>query len=242
MCRNGLYTERGIKQADGFCSEHFRVDPAFAVRIDPVLGACGVLLEPASIVAKAWEHVEHVGRRAHWEPRRVLVTGAGPVGLLAALLGVQRGLEVHLLDRVDKGPKPRLAQELGAAYHTGNVRDLGFVPDIVIECTGAAQVVMDVMSSNSPGGIVCLTGISSGQHRIEVDANSLNRRLVLENDVVLGSVNANRRHYEKAAAALAKADRKWLEGLVTRRVPLTRWREAYDHEPDQIKTVLDFTL
>jgi threonine dehydrogenase-like Zn-dependent dehydrogenase len=242
MCRNGLYTERGIKQAHGFCSERFRVDPAFAVRLDPVLGACGVLLEPASVVAKAWEHVEHVGRRARWEPRSVLVTGAGPIGLLAALLGSQRGLDVHVLDRTESGAKPRLTRELGATYHTGAVSDLGFAPDVVIECTGAAQVVMDVMSRNSPGGIVCLTGLSSGQHRIEVDANSLNRRLVLENDVVLGSVNANRRHYEKAAAALAKADRKWLEGLITRRVPLGRWREAYDRQPDQIKTVLDFTL
>ena len=242
MCRNGLYTERGIKQVHGFCSEHFRADPAYAVLVDPTLGACGVLIEPASVVAKAWEHVESIGRRAHWEPRRVLVTGAGPIGLLAALLGVQRGLEVHLLDRTEKGAKPRLARELGAGYHTGSVRDLGFVPDIVIECTGAAQVVMDVMSRNSPGAIVCLTGLSSGQHCVEVDANLLNRRMVLENDVVLGSVNANRRHYEKAEAALAKADRRWLEGLITRRVPLRHWREAYDRQPDQIKTVLDFTL
>jgi threonine dehydrogenase-like Zn-dependent dehydrogenase len=240
MCRNGLYTERGIKQAHGFCSERFRVDPAFAVRVDPLLGACGVLLEPASVVAKAWEHVEHVGRRARWEPHRALVTGAGPIGLLAALLGTQRGLEVHILDREDSGAKPRLARDLGATYHTGSVRDLGFAPDIVIECTGAAQVVMDVMSNDSRGGIVCLTGLSSGQHRVEVDANALNRRLVLENDVVLGSVNANRRHYEEAAAALAKADRGWLERLITRRVPLNHWREAYDRQPGQIKTVLDF--
>jgi threonine dehydrogenase-like Zn-dependent dehydrogenase len=101
---------------------------------------------------------------------------------------------------------------------------------------------MDVMSRNSPGAIVCLTGLSSGRHCVEVDANLLNRRLVLENDAVLGSVNANRRHYEKAAAALAKADFRWLEGLITRRVPLRNWREAYDRQPDHIKTVLDFTL
>ncbi len=38
---------------------------------------------------------------------------------------------------------------------------------------------------------------------ITVDAGALNRDLVLENDVVFGSVNANRRHYEAAAEALA---------------------------------------
>ena len=86
MCRNGRYTEHGIKERDGFGAELWRIDPAFAIKIDPTLGHLGVLLEPASVVAKAWEHAERIGRRAVWEPRRVLVTGAGPIGLLAGAL------------------------------------------------------------------------------------------------------------------------------------------------------------
>ena len=240
MCRNGLYTERGIKQAHGFAAERFRTRPGFAVRVDPRLGRCGVLLEPASIVAKAWEHVEHVGTRARWEPRRALITGAGPVGLMAALLAAQRGLEVHVLDRAQGGPKPELVRSLGATYHTGALRDLGFAPDVIIECTGAAQVVLESLTLTMRGGIVCLTGISGGRHRVDLDINCLNRLLVLENDVVLGSVNANRRHYELAAAALAKADPAWLERVITRRVPVDRWREAYEKVPGDIKTVLEF--
>ena len=74
------------------------------MKVDPALGDLGVLLEPASVVAKAWDHIERIGRRSRsWEPRRVLVTGAGPVGLLAALMGAQRGLEVHVLDRTRTG-------------------------------------------------------------------------------------------------------------------------------------------
>lgn len=94
MCRNGRYTEHGIKALDGFCAEELRVQPDFLMRVPRGLGRHAVLVEPASVVAKAWEHIEHIGRRAHWAPRRVLVTGAGPVGLLAALLGRQRGLDV----------------------------------------------------------------------------------------------------------------------------------------------------
>src|SRR3977135_1143149 len=116
MCRNGLYTERGIKQADGFCAERWRSDPGFTVKVSPVLGLAAVLLEPASILAKAWEHIERIGRRARWEPRRGLVTGAGPVGLMAAVMGVQRGLEVHVQDHNETGPKPSLVRELGARY------------------------------------------------------------------------------------------------------------------------------
>src|SRR5215469_10839786 len=110
MCQNGQYSERGIKQINGYMSERWRIEPEYAVRVDRSLGLLGVLLEPTTVVAKAWEHVAAVGRRAFWEPRTVLVTGAGPIGPLAALLGIQRGLEVHVLDRVESGPKPDLEE------------------------------------------------------------------------------------------------------------------------------------
>jgi threonine dehydrogenase-like Zn-dependent dehydrogenase len=240
MCRNGRYTERGIKGLHGYGSERFRLAPAFAVRVDRGLGIAGVLLEPTSVVAKAWDHIDRIGARATWRPRRVLVTGAGPIGLLGALLGVQRGLDVHVLDRVTDGPKPRLVQALGATYHTGPVGEVCPDADVVLECTGVGQLVFDVMHSVAPAGIVCLTGVSSTGRTLQVDAGALNRELVLENDVVFGSVNANRRHYEAAAEALARADRAWLEALLTRRVPLDRWSEALERRPGDVKTVLAF--
>jgi threonine dehydrogenase-like Zn-dependent dehydrogenase len=240
MCRNGQYTERGIKQRNGYGSEQFRLEHDFAIKLDPALDKLGVLLEPTSVVAKAWEQVERIGQRsAAWRPRVALITGAGPVGLLAALLAKQRGFDVHVLDRVEGGAKPKLARDLGATYHAGDLGKLE--PDIVIECTGAASVVLDVMSRNAPEGIICLAGVSSGGHKLQFDIGALNRGMVLENDVVFGSVNANRRHYRAAAEALAKADKDWLSRLITRRVPLDRWHEAFEPRADDVKTVLDFT-
>jgi threonine dehydrogenase-like Zn-dependent dehydrogenase len=238
MCRNGLYTEHGIKGLDGFARERYRSHPDRLVKTDAGLGHLGVLMEPASILAKAWEHVERIGSRAAWSPRRVLVTGAGPIGLLAALMGVQRGLEVHVLDRVAHGPKPGLVRDLGASYHTGSVRDACGGADVVIECTGVSRLVFDAMEATGPNGIVCLTGVSSGGRDLTIDLGKLNRGMVLENDVVFGSVNANRRHYESAAASLARADRGWLARLVTRRVPLDRWRDALERRPEDVKPVL----
>ncbi len=239
MCRNGLYTEHGIKGLNGFGAERWRIAPEFAVKADPALGLNAVLMEPTTILAKAWEQIERIGGRATFEPERVLVTGAGPIGLLAALLAVQRGFEVHVLDRTTDGPKPQLVADLGATYHTTAVPEVEPVPDIVIEATGASQVVLDAMAHNRANGIVCLTGISSGGRPIELDAGTLNRTLVLENDVIFGSVNANRRHYEAAAEALERADRAWLERLITRRVPLDRWHDALQREPDDIKVVVE---
>ena len=241
MCRNGLYTEHGIKGLHGFCAERFRIAPEYAVRLDAGLERVGVLVEPASIVAKAWEQIERIGQRTRWEPRTVLVTGAGPIGLLAALLGVQRGLDVHVLDIVTEGPKPALVRELGAHYHAGGMEQVGVAADIVLECTGIGQLVFDAMRCTAPNGIVCLTGLSSGGRRLEVNLAALNRSMVLENDVVFGTVNANRRHYEAAAAALARADRDWLRRLITRAVLLHRWEEALIRRVTDVKIVIDLT-
>ena len=237
MCRNGLYTERGIKQADGFAAQRWRAEPEFLVKVSPSLGLAGVLLEPASVIAKAWEHIERIGGRARWAPKRILVTGAGAVGLMAALLGLQRELEVHLFDRNDSGPKPGLARSLGARYHT-QYPALDF--DVVIECTGAPPVIAKALAGCAPGGIVCLTGLGGGHSIASFDAAALNQSLVLENRVVFGSVNANRRHYEAAAEALERAERAWLERLITTRVPLGESEKAYEKRENDVKTVILF--
>jgi threonine dehydrogenase-like Zn-dependent dehydrogenase len=240
MCKNGEYTEWGIKQHHGYARERYRITPDFVVKVDPALGDLGVLLEPTTVVAKAWDHIERIGRRAEWKPSKVLITGAGPIGLLAALLGRQRGLDVHVLDQVTEGLKPDLVAAIGATYHHGKVADAAVEADVVIECTGVGQLLFDVMETTATDGIVCLTGVSSGGRTLPIDPGLLNRRLVLGNDVVFGSVNANRRHYEAGAQALTEADKDWLGKLVTRRVPLANWKEAYERQPGDVKVTLGF--
>jgi len=241
MCRNGQYTEWGIKQHHGYARERYRITEDFVVKVDPGLGNLGVLLEPTTVVAKAWDHIERIGQRAAWQPKTVLVTGAGPIGLLAALLAVQRGLEVHVLDQVADGLKPDLVHALGATYHHGSVADTKLTPDVAIECTGVSQLIFDVMDAAGANGVVCLTGVSSGGRDLSVDVGMLNRRMVLENDVVFGSVNANRRHYEAGAQALADADKSWLAKLITRSPGLDSWKDAYTRQPGDVKVTLQFS-
>jgi threonine dehydrogenase-like Zn-dependent dehydrogenase len=240
MCRNGEYTERGIKALHGYGAQRWRIEPEFAVGVDAPLERVAVLLEPASILAKAWERIDRIIAGGCGSPSTALITGAGPIGLLAALLAVQRGLDTHVLDLVEEGAKPRLVDELGATYHTTSIAQTNVSPDVIVECTGVGRLVFDAMAATAPGGVVCLTGVSSSGRRLEVDAGRLNRELVLENDVVFGSVNANRRHYELAADALGRADPEWLEGMISRRVPLEDWAAALERRPDDIKVVLDF--
>lgn len=102
-----------------------------------------------------------------------------------------------------------------------------------------AQLVVEAMRFTAPGAIVCLTGVAP-KRSLSVDIGEINNEIVLENDVVFGSVNANRRHFEAAGQALLRADRDWLARLVTRRVALEHWSDALDKGDDDIKVVVEF--
>jgi glucose 1-dehydrogenase len=238
FCRNGRYTERGIKEMDGYGAERWRVDPYFAVPVPAELGHLGVLVEPTSILTKAWEQVDQVGGRSWFGPEHVLVTGAGPIGLLAALIAKQRGYDVHVLDRVSDGPKPELVRALGGTYLT-ELEDLSVVPDVVIEATGAGRVVFDCAQLLPPAGVMCLVGIHPGPATLDVQLDALVRQLVVRNAALIGTVNAGKRHYVDAVGVLLAADRVWLERLITRTVPLSDWPSALIREPDDIKVVVD---
>ncbi len=138
FCANGQYGERGISGLDGYGATRWRVQPRFAIKVPDWLGDLGVLTEPGSIVAKAWEQIEAICARAPRTGQVALVTGAGPIGMLAALLGVQRGYQVHVLDRVTDGPKPALVTALGATYHHDPSVGRDLRPDVVLECTEPA--------------------------------------------------------------------------------------------------------
>jgi glucose 1-dehydrogenase len=240
MCRNGKYTERGIKERNGFGSERWRIEPEFAVKLDENLREVGVLMEPATILAKAWDHIQRIGQRAIWKPKTVLITGAGTVGLMAALIGNERGLELHVLDRVKEGLKPDLVRELGATYHTGPVANIGFRPDVVIECTGVSSVIAEAMMQLGNDSILCLIGVSSEGQKQTLDLGSINRSLVLDNCAVFGSVNANRKHYELTQKALLATNRKLLSRFISRRFPVDNFAKALQRHPDDIKVVIDF--
>jgi threonine dehydrogenase-like Zn-dependent dehydrogenase len=241
MCGNGGFVERGIKGLHGYGSERFRVDPRFAVRLDPTLGDLGVLLEPTTVVAKAWEHVGQIGLRAWFDPKVALITGAGPIGLLAALLARQRGLDTYVVDLATDGVKPQLVADLGAHYHSGPVDELPVAPDVVIECTGVGQLAASAALGAAPGAIICLTGLAHTGGVVESRTGELNNALVFGNKVAFGTVNAARRHYQQAAEALSRADPDWLARLITRRVAPAEWATALDKGQDDIKIVVDMT-
>ena len=215
--------------------------PAFAIKVDRSLGILGVLVEPASIVAKAWDQIDRMDGASD---RGGLAGCSSPAraqsGCSRRSWAAQRGFDVDVLDCNVHGVKPRLVCDLGARYHADPASAVSeLAADVILECTGAPQVIAAVLAAQAPSGVVRLLGLGP-DHNIAFDIGRFNRALVLGNDVVFGSVNANRRHYEMAADALMRADRRWLGRLISRRVPLARWREALDPREGDIKVVIDF--
>ena len=237
-CLDGRYRSRGISGLHGYGATSWRLEPEFAVRLDPALGELGVLAEPASIVAKAWEQTERIGARTTRGTERVLIVGAGPIGLLAALMSTQRGHETHVLDRVADGAKPWLVRRLGASYHTSAIDRIGMRPTVVLECTGVSELTFAAIEHAAPSPIVCLIGLPDGR-RAPADLAALTRILVRGNGVIFGSVNAGRRHFVAGASALSRADPGWLAALITKRVSLADWPAALAPEPGGIKTVVE---
>jgi threonine dehydrogenase-like Zn-dependent dehydrogenase len=203
------------------------------VPVEQGLGARGVLVEPVSVLAKAWERI--VAMRPRERPRTVLVTGAGPLGLLAALVAVQRGCRTFLYTRTWTARRSSLAERLGVIPLE---RLDGVEPDVVLETTGAPRVLAGVLDIVARNAVVCLLGLTGNDEEPSAGLASAMRRLVPYNGVVFGTVNAARRHYEDAVRVLARADRGWLDGLITRQVPLERWHEALERRPDDLKVVV----
>jgi glucose 1-dehydrogenase len=248
MCLLGNYTERGIKGAHGYMSEYYREAPAFMVKIPPALRRFAVLLEPLSIVEKATFQAWKMQERMLWDPKRAVVLGAGPIGILATILLRLRGLEVHVYAKTPvDSMQANLIKGLGAAYlsvddHpvTGIKHELGQI-DFVLEATGNSTVAFRAMAQVGTNGVLCLTGVSAGNRRISIPADVINLEMVLGNRVTFGSVNANRRYFESGVQHFLQAEQRWpgiFERLLTRRVPFADFKSALDRRPEDIKTLL----
>ena len=250
FCSTGHFTERGIKGAHGYLAERYVERPEFLVPVPPRLRHVGVLLEPLSVVEKAFRQTHAIQQRLRWEPRHVLVTGAGPVGLLAACVARLRGLETTIYSR--NAPEPALRtilDRLGVYYVDSHVvdaadaaRELG-APDIVMEATGASALAWETAGVLAVNGVACLLSVTGGDTTTEIASDRLNDELVLGNRVVFGSVNASRADFEQGVADLGALEEELpglLASLITRRVPMDQVRDALgEKRHGDLKTVVE---
>jgi threonine dehydrogenase-like Zn-dependent dehydrogenase len=206
-----IYYERGINLLHGFLTEHYVEDAEFVVKMPVGLKHLHVLAEPMSCAAKAVQQAYEAQKRLQvWDPKIAFVTGAGQIGLLSTLALRLRGLEVYTIAR-GRAPnlKAEIAQGFGATYVSTQDKSLKELaaevgkPDIIVEATGSSAIAFGAMEILGHNGVEVWTSITGGQRQVQVPSDNLNLNWVLGNKLLLGSVNANFRHFELGIADLA---------------------------------------
>jgi threonine dehydrogenase-like Zn-dependent dehydrogenase len=260
MCQTGKYRERGIKGLDGYQTEHVVDKEQYVVHVPAELEAVGVLMEPLSIVEKAIDEALRIQivrcPEAATTPdwifgRRCLVAGLGPVGLLAAMALCLRGADVYGLDVVDSSSaRPKWLNVIGGNYVDGRKvpadqveKKIGSM-DLILDATGIAALEFNLLDALARNGVYVITGIPGGDRPLNVEGAELVRQLVLDNQVMLGSVNAARGHFQMAVDDLSQAQRRWgnhIAALITNRYPASQFAQLVSNHPtDAIKEVVEW--
>jgi threonine dehydrogenase-like Zn-dependent dehydrogenase len=260
MCLTGEYLERGIRGLDGYQAEYVVDREQELVRVPPEVGLAGVLAEPLSVVEKAIDEALRIqfarlpaaAAAPDWlEGRRCLVAGLGPVGLLTAMVLVLRGAEVHGLDIVEEASaRPEWLRAIGGTYIDGRQLSPERIASTVgrmeflVEAAGAPELAFDLIEALERNGIYILIGIPTGHCVASLPACDVVRDLVLENQVLIGIVNAARGHFRMAVDDLVRAHDRWpgqLERLITHHyAPADAAAALHEHPDDEIKAVVEW--
>ncbi len=235
------YWEHGISKVHGFLTERYVEEPEYLVKVPESLRDVAVILEPASIVEKGVAQAYEIQRRLKvWQPRRAAVLGAGTIGLLATLALRVRGLDVVTFG-LDEAPylNSDLVEALGARYASTRTRTVPELADehgtfdLIFEATGFSPLVFEAMCILlGKNGVLVLSSVTGGSRRVEVPSDAINLDFVLGNKVMVGTVNANRDHFEAGVRDLATAQTEypgWLDRLLTHPVHgLESWPKAFE--------------
>jgi glucose 1-dehydrogenase len=239
MTTDDTYYERGINLRHGFLTEYYVDAPEYIVKVPQGLKDVGVLLEPVTVVEKGIAQAYEIQRRLRvWRPRRAAVMGAGTVGLLATLALRLRGLEVTTFALSHKPYlNADLIEAIGARYEStadvplleGATRYGPF--DLIFEATGFSPIVFESMQALGKNGVLVLSSVTGGDRKVEVPTDQINLQFVLGNQVMVGTVNANREYFELGVRDMAQAEAEysgWLGRLLTHPVKgLENYQELF---------------
>ncbi len=262
MCLSGNYTERGIKGRHGFHSEFVVDDEEYIVKVPPSIVDIAVLTEPTTVIEKAIEEAGLIqttrlpylkGKQESWlQGKTALVAGLGPIGLLAAMVLRLRGATVFGLDIVaGTSPRARLLTAIGGSYI--NDKELDPVKfqkehpaiDVIFDAAGIAKLDFDLLDLLGINGIFVLTGVPGEQRLIDIDGAELMRKLVLKNQVMLGSVNEDIHNFEQALVDLQAGSQKWpgvIQKFITQTFSYKDFQKALtQHTPDEIKVIIEWS-
>jgi glucose 1-dehydrogenase len=257
FCFTGDFTERGIKMVHGYMTEYFVEDQSHLNAVPTTLRDVAVLVEPLTVAEKALAQLWQVQGRLNWGDARetapgagktAVVLGAGPVGILGAMAMVVRGFRTFVYSRSgDPNPKSELVNSIGARYVSSEKVPLADFAkltgpiDVVYEAVGVGKISFDVMKILGLNGVFIFTGIPPEKPAIPVEADSLMRQIVLKNQAIIGTVNADRTAFQNAIRDLGEFQQRWpaaIRAVITGRYPMEKYRELLLGKATGIKNVI----
>ena len=256
FCFTGDFTERGIKMTHGFMTELFVEEERHLNIIPKELKDVAVLVEPLTVAEKALAQIWQVQGRLPWmngspEPghgRTAVVLGAGPIGILGAMALIVNGFKTYVYSRsAEPNPKADLVNSIGAKYVSAQqvpvkefAKTVGHV-DLVYEALGVADITFDVLKILGLNGVFVFTGIPRHKPAIPVEADNLMRDMVLKNQIIVGTVNADRPAFESAIRDLGVFKKRWpkaIASVISGRFPIDAYRELLLGKATGIKNVI----
>lgn len=254
MCLTGNYTERGIKGRHGFQATYVVDKERYALHVPKEIQKIGVLAEPMSVVQKAIDEASIIQRarlpylqnKENWlEGKTVIVAGLGPIGLLAALVLRLKKATVIGFDIVDENsPRVQILKKIGGSYSNCKTQPKIPAVDMILDAAGIAKLDFDLLEMLGINGIFVLTGVPGDQHPVSIAGAELMRKLVLKNQVMVGSVNESINHFKSGIKDLQAASETWpgvVEKLITQHFAYTDYENALSHHSqDEIKVVIEW--
>jgi threonine dehydrogenase-like Zn-dependent dehydrogenase len=231
----------------------------FLTYVPAELRDVAVLVEPLTVAEKGLAQVRKVQQRLPWvapgtpanqigRGKTAVVLGAGPVGILGAMVLLVNGFKTFVYSR-SKAPNPKaeLVESIGAKYISAEVETVDQLAervgsiDLVYEAVGKAKISYDVLRILGLNGIYVFTGIPAPKPAIDVEADLIMRNLVLKNQAVVGTVNADREAFEGAIRDLGIFLKRWptaLRSLITGRYKIDQYRDLLLGKATGIKNVI----
>ncbi len=264
FCVTGEFTERGISGAHGFMTEFVIEDEANLRVVPRELRDVAVLVEPLTIAEKALAQLHHLQQRLPWACRvaggggerfchTALILGAGPVGLLGAMAFAANGYRTIVYSKEpQQSAKGAIVRSIGGEYLSGAdvapeqigaaVGAEGGAIDVIYEAVGASSLAFRAIHALGPNGVFIFTGVPGRKSPIEVDTDRLMRNLVLKNQVMLGTVNADVDAFDAAVRDLGTFVEQWPSAVdrLIERHPVENYRELLLQGGAGIKNVIAF--
>ena len=229
--------------------------------VPPELRDVAVLVEPLTIAEKGLAQAWTVQKRLPWvlheengrptgKGLRAVVLGAGPIGILGAMKLKAEGFDTYVYSR-SKAPNPKadIVEAIGVKYISSlehsveNLAEMVGSIDVVYEGIGVSSVAFDVLRVLGLNGIYIFTGIPAPRDPIPVEADLIMRNIVLKNQAIIGTVNADKAAFEAAIHDLGVFMDRWpdaLKAIITKRYPVDACRELLLDRATGIKNVISF--